>query len=453
MNFSNLNYLHDAVSNICNSFASSASFAFSFYSGRNDRTMSRQFNKIATLIIGVGMMLSGYVASAQLPADAVDLSKVKISEKFKAEGAEDDAAKLERWTKNYIAAMSTVWCPVTDEITPGGLIQWTVEGITWESCCAFCDESVADEDFPKALDRLKERAKKSFELTGGKYVEGAKSPIDGAIMADAKPAGNPAGAAAPSAEAEPAYMKGKTLKPTYAEGIGLIFDNRCTECHHKEAVAPMSFMSYPEIKKWTKSMKNSVMNREMPPWPADPAVGAFSNSRHLTAKEMDLLKQWMDAGYPQGEGAFTPATPSSTGDNPKPDSVPAGASSLKVENTTFSIPAGAEKFEAKATHEFKEDAKIVSLTPIVNQRGKSIVVTAKTPDGKTTELLRIKNWLNDWKYRYDLAAPLAAPKGTVIEMTATYDNSKLNVSNPDPTKEVKAGADGELCELWLGLGK
>lgn len=77
--------------------------------------------------------------------------------------------------------MSIIWCPVTDELNPGGLLQWKKLGYTWESCCKFCNAEVSDDDFPIALELLKERAALAYVATGGVYVEGAKSPVDGAI--------------------------------------------------------------------------------------------------------------------------------------------------------------------------------------------------------------------------------------------------------------------------------
>jgi hypothetical protein len=159
-------------------------------------------------------------ARAQLPADAVMLDKVKIPEKQKSidlcpvylvaadeklptweykgvkyRGSKADAkekflaepdkyakaAARQRYINNFMQAMSPVWCPVTDEITPGGMTQWKKLGYTFESCCAFCDENVADDDFPEAVKKLKARAEKSYELVGAKYTEGAKSPVEGAI--------------------------------------------------------------------------------------------------------------------------------------------------------------------------------------------------------------------------------------------------------------------------------
>lgn len=159
-------------------------------------------------------------ASAQLPADAVMLDKVKIPEVQKSvdlcpvyleppdpklptwehkgviyRGARADAqekffkdpdkyakaAERQRFINNFTRAMSAVWCPVTDQITPGGMLQWKRFDLTFESCCAFCDENFKEEDFQKGLELLKQRAGMTYDLIGAKYTEGAKSPVEGAI--------------------------------------------------------------------------------------------------------------------------------------------------------------------------------------------------------------------------------------------------------------------------------
>lgn len=159
-------------------------------------------------------------ALAQLPPDSVLLDKVKIPEKQKSvdlcpvyleasdaslptweykgvtyRGSKPDAkekfmadpdkyakaAEKQRFVNNFMQAMSTIWCPVTDEVTPGGMTQWKRFGLTFESCCTFCDETFQEEDFKAALERLKKRAEKTYDLIGAKYTEGAKSPVEGAI--------------------------------------------------------------------------------------------------------------------------------------------------------------------------------------------------------------------------------------------------------------------------------
>jgi hypothetical protein len=164
-------------------------------------------------------------ALAQLPADAVILEKVKIPEKQKSidlcpvyltasdpklpaweykgvkyRGAKPDArekflkdpdkfakaAEKARFVNNFMQAMSAVWCPVTDQVTPGGMTQWKRFGYTFESCCSFCDDNFKEDDFPEAIKRLKARGEKTYALIGAKYTEGAKSPVEGAIKKPTK---------------------------------------------------------------------------------------------------------------------------------------------------------------------------------------------------------------------------------------------------------------------------
>ncbi len=563
-----------------------------------------------TPIVLCALILATSIAPtwAQLPPDAVSLERVKVAEKVGSaefcpvhlipadpavatwtyEGVEYGgdsescqsefkkdpagyAAKVEeeRYVYNFMQQMSTVWCPVTDEISPGGLTSWDALGYTWESCCDFCDDTVQDEDFGSALERLKERARKAYVANGGKYYADASSPLEGAIdfgqgfpdEADVQVAD--AGADSTS-EVEPAisreagWMSGLELKATYAEGIGLLFDQRCVECHRPGGVAPMSFSTYGGIRSWIKSMKQSVESRGMPPWPADPNVAAYENSRYLTPAEMELFLEWANAGYPKGEGDFTSEAASGEWNIGEPDQVfeipeytlaedetsvvkefeinanltedrwiaaaeavpgdiytvmeveggplgsyypgnsqdiygskaprllkagenvtvallnvkeagyelpiapsklgvvfadaPADESSSLVDplrNTEFTVPAGAEAFEASASFEFPSAGKIHSFRPVLNQRGKSVRMTAEFPDGTSRDLLSIPRWDPAFKIRYRLAQPLEAPAGTIVRLTAMYDNSKLNAKNPDSSIDVPAGPGGESLEGWL----
>ena len=103
-----------------------------------------------------------------------------------------EKAAVKRWENNFVTTMSTIWCPLmTDQINPGGRKQWVVDGITWESCCTFCDETeTIQDDFDKALELLKVRAATSFKLTQGTYTEGARSPVEGAMPWDEEDAGD-----------------------------------------------------------------------------------------------------------------------------------------------------------------------------------------------------------------------------------------------------------------------
>src|SRR5689334_2532023 len=83
---------------------------------------------------------------------------------------------------------------------------------------------------------------------------------------------------------------------TYYKDVVPVLQNRCQECHRPGEVAPMSLMSYNEVRPWAKAIKTAVLTRKMPPWYADPHFGKFSNDRSLSQAEIDTLIGWIDGG-------------------------------------------------------------------------------------------------------------------------------------------------------------
>jgi len=116
----------------------------------------------------------------------------------------------------------------------------------------------------------------------------------------------------------------------------------------------------------------------------------------------------------------------------------------------FTIAAGRADFEVTTRFVFPEDGDIISLMPVMHSRGKRVDYTFRSSDGAEQTLLAIPAWNPNWKYRYILANPLFAPKGSVITATALFDNSEANLKNPDPWSDVSMGPEGETFEGWLG---
>ena len=97
--------------------------------------------------------------------------------------------------------------------------------------------------------------------------------------------------------------------PTFNKDIApIIFDN-CVRCHRPSQVAPMSLMSYKEIRPWARAIKTKVLKGEMPPWYADPRYGEFSNDPRLSAAQIRLLSDGVDAGAPEGDTPLVAALP------------------------------------------------------------------------------------------------------------------------------------------------
>ena len=116
------------------------------------------------------------------------------------------------------------------------------------------------------------------------------------------------GSVVASNDAAKPHAKGNTTV-TFNNDVAPIMYGRCAECHRPGEIAPMSFLTYKEVRPWAKSIRESVVNREMPPWSADPHVGEFKNDRRLTQNEIDTIKAWVDQGAKEGEAKDLPPTP------------------------------------------------------------------------------------------------------------------------------------------------
>ena len=96
---------------------------------------------------------------------------------------------------------------------------------------------------------------------------------------------------------------------TFNKDVAPIFFNKCTECHRPGEIAPMSLLTYNVARPWARAIREKVLNREMPPWHADPSHGEFANDRSLTRREIDTIAAWVDSGAKQGNPADLPAAP------------------------------------------------------------------------------------------------------------------------------------------------
>ena len=97
--------------------------------------------------------------------------------------------------------------------------------------------------------------------------------------------------------------------PTFTKDVAPILYNSCVSCHRPGEVAPMSLMSYEDVRPWAKSIRLKVASREMPPWGADPRFGKFRDDRSLSDDQIETIARWVDAGAPKGRDADLPAVP------------------------------------------------------------------------------------------------------------------------------------------------
>jgi hypothetical protein len=103
----------------------------------------------------------------------------------------------------------------------------------------------------------------------------------------------------------------------------------------------------------------------------------------------------------------------------------------------------------------KENTFITNFQPHFHLRGKAMQVEAILPDGGTQVISSVSNFNFNWMTNYifaDDAVP-AFPKGTIIHVTAFYDNTKANKNNPDSDQWVGYGdrTVDEMAHAWMNV--
>jgi hypothetical protein len=109
--------------------------------------------------------------------------------------------------------------------------------------------------------------------------------------------------------AEPA---GVSADVTFTKDIAPILQRSCQNCHRPDGVAPMSLVSYEDVRPWARSIKQRTgigpHAGVMPPWYVEKNVGIqrYQDDPSLSADEIARIARWADNGAPQGNPADMP---------------------------------------------------------------------------------------------------------------------------------------------------
>ncbi len=95
---------------------------------------------------------------------------------------------------------------------------------------------------------------------------------------------------------------------TFTRDVAPILQRSCQVCHRPGSIAPMSLMTYEDVRPWARAIKRRTSAREMPPWYIDRHVGIrkFKEDPSLRDEEIDTIAKWVDAGAPKGNPADMP---------------------------------------------------------------------------------------------------------------------------------------------------
>jgi hypothetical protein len=95
---------------------------------------------------------------------------------------------------------------------------------------------------------------------------------------------------------------------TFAKHVAPIIQQKCQTCHRPNSIAPMSLLTYDDVREYADEIRARVSERVMPPWHIDRAVGIhdFKNDRGLTDEQVATIVRWLDGGMPLGNPADMP---------------------------------------------------------------------------------------------------------------------------------------------------
>ena len=95
---------------------------------------------------------------------------------------------------------------------------------------------------------------------------------------------------------------------TFTKDVLPIMQRACQQCHRPGAVAPMSLLTYEDVRPWARAVKDRTATREMPPWFIERNVGvrSFKEDASLSDEEIATIGSWVDAGAPRGNPADAP---------------------------------------------------------------------------------------------------------------------------------------------------
>jgi hypothetical protein len=110
-----------------------------------------------------------------------------------------------------------------------------------------------------------------------------------------------------------------------------------------------------------------------------------------------------------------------------------------------------QKFTLEVTNP-SEDQSILYVWPHMHLIGKEYLAYAVAPSGDTIRLVHIPQWDFRWQEIYRFKKLVRVPKGSVIHLECTYDNTADNPFNPNsPPKNIFSYGDMKTTDEMMTL--
>ena len=95
---------------------------------------------------------------------------------------------------------------------------------------------------------------------------------------------------------------------TFTRDVAPVLQEHCQVCHRPGSIAPMSLLTYEDVRPWARAIKAQLAKRAMPPWTLDRTVGIqeMKEDRSLSDEAIATIVKWVDSGAPRGDPVDMP---------------------------------------------------------------------------------------------------------------------------------------------------
>ena len=141
-----------------------------------------------------------------------------------------------------------------------------------------------------------------------------------------------------------ALAEPNTRPVTFARDVAPILQEKCQSCHRPDSIAPMSLLTFEEVRPWARAIKTRVVARQMPPWDIVKTVGIqhFKNDRSLSDDQIDTLVRWVDGGAPMGDPKDLPPARVWPNENVWAYAAELGQPDVIIKSPAYAMPAHAQ---------------------------------------------------------------------------------------------------------------
>ena len=118
---------------------------------------------------------------------------------------------------------------------------------------------------------------------------------------------------------------------TFTKDIAPILQRSCQQCHNPDGGAPMSLITYDDVRPWARAMKTRTSVGPhagvMPPWFVEKNIGIqkYKGDISLSDEEIAKVAKWADGGAPRGNPADMPRDEAAAADRGRLDARQAGS--------------------------------------------------------------------------------------------------------------------------------